>query len=49
MRNYAQLTLEPYCHGQALLKIGHLYMESARVEGVHTSTISREEQPNRGL
>jgi len=49
MITYTQLTQEQRYQIYALLKMGHLQIEIARVIGVHKSTISRELRRNRGL
>lgn len=49
MRIYTQLTQGQRYQIYALLKMGHLQVEIAKVIGVHKSTISRELRRNRGL
>jgi len=49
MRSYTQLTQEQRYQIYALLKMGHLQVEIAKVIGVHKSTIGRELGRNRGL
>ena len=49
MRTYTQLTQEQRYQIYALLKMGHLQVEIAKVIGVHKSTINSELSRNRGL
>ena len=49
MRTYTQLTQEQRYQIYALLKMGHLQFEIAKVIGVHKSTINSELSRNRGL
>lgn len=48
MRTYSQLTQVQRYQIYALLKMGHLQTEIAKIVGVHKSTISRELKRNRG-